>query len=269
MMIDGVISRDGMISAMDMGFTRGVGVFEVARAYQGRLLGLDRHLARLARSAELMDIPLAPLKNIRSWMETTTREGGDCMVRVLCTPGDEGAGPVPRTVVQKVAVPDFPDVMRLSTTVAHWHPAGADWGLSGVKSLSYAPNMTALFAAKKQGFDDTLLLSLDGVVLECPRSSVGWVRNGVIEFPSLELGILDSVTRQYVVEMAAEAGMVVETGFFDLAVLGEASEVFILSTAREVAPVVAVDDRRWEAGPVTAELAMLFDRRVQEELSLT
>jgi len=269
MMIDGVISGDGMISAMDMGFTRGVGVFEVARAYQGRLLGLDRHLARLTRSAELMDIPLAPLKDIRSWMETMAREGGDCLVRVVCTPGDEGAEPAPRTVVQKVAVPGLPDVMRLSTTVAHWHPAGAEWVLSGVKSLSYAPNMTALFTANKQGFDDTLLLSMGGVVLECPRSSVGWIRNDVIEFPSLELGVLDSVTRQYVVETAQEAGMVVETGFFDLAVLGEASEVFILSTALEVGPVVAVDDRRWETGPVTAELAMLFDRRVHEELSLT
>jgi branched-subunit amino acid aminotransferase/4-amino-4-deoxychorismate lyase len=269
MMIDGVASSDGMISAMDMGFTRGMGVFEVARAYQGRIFGIDRHLSRLVSSATSMDIPLKPLKDIRSWMETTAQEGGDCLVRVLCTPGDEGVDPVPMTVVQEVAVPTFPATMQLSTTVAHWQPAGAEWVLSGVKSLSYAPNMTALFAAKKLGFDDTLLLSLDGVVLECPRSSVGWVRNGIIEFPSLELGILDSITRQYVVETAQDAGMIVKTGVFDLSALHEASEVFILSTAREVAPVVALDDGRWEAGPMSAELGALFDRRVSEELSLT
>ena len=173
---------------------------------------------------------------------------------------------MPTTVVHWFPVPPIPPELRLSTTVAHWHPAGAEWELAGAKTLSYAPNMAALNAANSAGFDDTLLLSTDGVILECPRSAFGWVRDGVVEFPSLDLGVLDSITRQYVEEIVIEARIEVRTGIFDLSVLEDASEAFILSTAKEVAPVIQVGDVEWCAGQVTQGIAGLFRERVKAEV---
>ena len=116
------------------------------------------------------------------------------------------------------------------------------------------------------GFDDTVLLSIDGVILECPRSGFGWVRDGVVEFPSLDLGVLDSITRQFIEEIVVEVGYELRTGVFDISVLEDASEAFILSTAKEIASVVQVGDVKWEVGPITRDLLTLFGDRVRAEI---
>ncbi len=268
MLVNGDRVEHGKISAIDLGFTRGVGGFEVAKAYGGKILGLGRHLDRLENTACSLGMELAPREVLARWLEDMAAEGGDCLVRMLCSPGDEGVDSTPTTVVHWLPVPPSPLELRLSTTVAHWHPAGADWELAGAKTLSYAPNMAALNAANSAGFDDTLLLSAGGVILECPRSAFGWVRDGVIEFPSLDLGVLDSITRQYVEEIVTEARIEIRTGIFDLSVLEDASEAFILSTVKEVAPVIQVGDVEWVAGPVTKDIAGLYRERVKAEVGV-
>ena len=266
MLVNGQRVERGTISAVDIGFTRGVGGFEVARSYGGKILGLERHLDRLEITAASVGMELAPREALARWLNEMAAEGGDCLVRMLCSPGDEGADPVPTTVVHWFPLRSFPETMRLSTTVAHWHPAGIDWELAGAKTLSYAPNMAALDAAIAAGFDDTVLVSVDSVILECPRSGFGWVRDGAIEFPSLDLGVLDSITRQFVEEIVVEVGYELRTGVFDVSVLEDATEAFILSTAKEVASVVQVGDVKWEAGPITRDLITLFGDRVRAEI---
>ena len=266
--IDGVRvdPAEATISVFDLGLVRGLGVFEATKAYRGVPFALEAHLDRLARSAAANATPLADRADLERWSRDAAAASGDCILRLIATPGgtDSTLAP-PRTIILAEPVPDLPDHFRLATVSAPWHPAGADWGLAGAKTLSYGPNMHATATARAAGFDDALLVDRAGVVLEGPTASVGWVRDGVVHFPSFDLGVLASITRLVAEELLAGAGIEVVTGRFDLGELLAADEVVVLSTVKEVAPVVAVDAQDFAVGPLSAELADLFARRVVAE----
>ena len=84
---------------------------------------------------------------------------------------------------------------------------------------------------------------------------------GVLETPGLDLGILDSITRRVMLEMASELGLEVVQGTWDLGRLDDAEEAMALSTVREIQPVSAIGRRRFHEGPVTADLARLYYQR--------
>ena len=72
--------------------------------------------------------------------------------------------------------------------------------LDGIKSLSYAANMLASRLAREQGFDEALLVTPHGRVLEAPTSSIFWVQDGDVLTPPLDDHILASITRAAVIE---------------------------------------------------------------------
>ncbi len=241
---------------------RGDGCFEALRSYGGSLFGLAQHLARLARSAAALRIPLPPIPYIGEWTRQVAAEQGDGVIRIYVSLGEQGTN----VFVFASAMPDLVPEHRLFPLSVPWHPAGSPWELAGVKTLSYAPNMAATRAAQDAGYDDALLLSRDGIVLEGPTSSLLWAVDGVIETPSLDLGILESVTRSIALGHARELGIDVHEGGYPLSRLDDADEVAILSSTREVAPVVAVGERTFEPGPVTASLARAYRAAVRDVL---
>ena len=270
-MVEGrpIVYRNGRpvsasISIFDPIVGRGDGCFEAFCSYQGRPFGLAEHLARLTRSAEAMGIPLPPVPYIGEWARRAAAEQGDGIVRIYASPGTEEDGP--GLYVMAMPLPEFPAEYRLLPVSAPWHPGGADWELAGVKSLSYAPNMAAARAAEAAGFDDAVLISREGAVLEGPTLSVLWAVDGVVETPSLDLGILASVTRGIALFHARENDIEVREGRFPLERLAEASEVAVLSSVREVKPVLAVGDTAFEPGPVTAFLAQCYRTEVEKLL---
>jgi 4-amino-4-deoxychorismate lyase len=93
---------------------------------------------------------------------------------------------------------------------------------------------------------------------------VGWVTNGGIETPGLDLGILDSITRRVVFELVESLGVEISETRAPLARLDLADEVFAFSTIREVQPVTAVGERTYAVGPLTAALGRAFTALVGE-----
>jgi branched-subunit amino acid aminotransferase/4-amino-4-deoxychorismate lyase len=255
---------DGRIAVTDSSVLRGDGCFEVLKAYGGRLFALAEHLERLVASAAALRIELPETSQIEQWIAGVAAECGDCVVRVIVTrgPAISDDAPEPEVIVFAHDWDREPGPARLGLVRAPWHAAGVDWDLAGAKTLSYAPNMAATRNAKSSGFDDALLLTTDDIVLEGPTFSVAWVLDGLIETPSLDLGILDSITRRVVLEDARANGMDVVEGAWPLDRVREATEVMALSTVREVQPVSAVGEWSFLEGPVTSDLARLFGRRV-------
>jgi len=170
-----------------------------------------------------------------------------------------------RVIVLWEPVPESPGPVSVRPTPAPWQSGGTPWELMGAKTLSYAPNMAAWRTAGAEGFSDALLISRDGYVLEGPTFSVGWVVSGTVETPSLDLGILASITRMVAIEEAAGLGLTVTEGRFTLDRVLEADEVFALSTLKEVKPVDRVGSTRFAPGPVTGLLAAAYTARVQSE----
>jgi branched-chain amino acid aminotransferase len=136
--------------------------------------------------------------------------------------------------------------------------------LTGVKSLSYGANMQATRIAQARGADEALLVRPDGIVLEAPTSTIFWVTaGGGLRTPSLDAGILDSITRRQIVR-----ALDVDEGEFRLDDLLATSEAFLASTVREVQPVAAIDDQELEIpGPRTTEAAEAFQRSLRETIS--
>jgi branched-chain amino acid aminotransferase len=109
--------------------------------------------------------------------------------------------------------------------------------LNGVKSLSYAANMLASRRAAAEGYDEALMVRSDGVVLEGPTCSIFWVRDGRLQTPALETGILASITRRVILESVP-----VQEGSFQLQDALGADEAFLVSSARLAQPIAAIGE---------------------------
>lgn len=257
-----VDEANAVLDVRDHALLRGDGCFEAMRSYRGDIFASAEHLDRLEHSAAALRIDLPTRADLEAWVTKAAQDRGDAIIRLVATRGDAAdAGLPPQVIVYAEPVPERLVTLRVLTLVAPWHSAGTEWALAGVKSLSYAPNMSASREARERNFDDALLLSRDGVVLEGPTYTVAWVCDGRLETPALDLGILDSITRRHVLAAAAAIGVSVETGRYGLSRLEEADELMALSTVKEVTPITQVDGATIESGPITASLWEAFQLR--------
>lgn len=267
--IDGVrvSDADAAVSVFDWGLLRGFGVFEVIRSYDGRAFRLGPHLDRLERSAAALSIGLPGRSDLAAWVAECATAGGDCQVRIVVTGGgrDPLTEAASRAIVLWEPLPDFPDRLAVLPMHALWHPATDNGSFSGVKWTSYAPNMASTDKARRAGFDDALLLAEDSIVLEGPTFTIAWMSHGRLETPSLELGILASVTREVLIEAAGRLGVTVEQGSFPLDRVLEADDVLGLSTLKEVREISRIGEHDVGGGGFAEALAAEFHAIVVAE----
>ena len=256
---------DGRLSIFDDGLLRGDGCFEAIRSYEGRPFAVDEHYRRLAASAAALGIPVPAAIDLRDWIERVAAAGGDCIVRVVLTRGETVPGHASPSlcVVMSHSIPSVSPELSLLPVPAPWHPGGRPWELSGVKTISYAPNQASSRLARQSGYDDALLLSDSGTMLEGPTFSFAWVVDGVLETAGIDLGILDSITRRHVIADSGTLGIEVVEGRFDLSRLDIASEAMAISTVKQVAPVARIGDRTFAAGEVAASLNSVLSKRAR------
>ncbi len=253
--LDGEImpAAEAVIPATDEGLLRGDGVFEVIRVYDGRPFAMDAHMRRLERSATNLRLDI-DVEAVRADAYRLLAEAGagpqHAALRVVMTRGG-------RRLLLTEPLPAGPERLRLGTIT--YSPT---WILDGVKSLSYAANMLASRLAREQGYDEALLVTPHGRVLEAPTSSLFWVSGGQIVTPPLDDHILASITRALVIEVsgAEERPCALED-------LGTADEAFLASTTREVVPIASIDEREFEAaGPATRKVAAAVGERIRAQL---
>lgn len=269
-LIDGVAveAQDAVISVFDIGFQRGYGCFEAMRAYDGSIFRLEPHLDRLELSAAKLRLPTPDRDSIASWCRSVAETAGESVVRVFVSGGTDARvpGTDSRVVVFAEEAHRGSPALTVQSRTAPWHTDG-DWSeLTGAKALSYGFNLAASVAAQDDGFGDALLIGRKGHVLEGPTFSIGWISDGVFHTPGLEIGILESITRTVVIEVAGRLGMTVREGTYEFDDVMSADEVFAMSTVREVLPIVLIDDRAFAVGIGTTSLQDGFTALVDEEL---
>jgi branched-chain amino acid aminotransferase len=256
--VDGRITEraEALIPAADDGLLRGDGVFEVIRVYGGRPFALGEHLDRMQRSAAAIDLALERAA-FEAEIAALLAEFGaaDAQLRLVATRGG-------RRLAFTEDLPPYAAKERISLISVTYAPSVI---LNGVKSLSYAANMKAIRLAESRGADDAVLVRPDGTVLEAPTSSVFWVSaDGRLRTPSLDVGILASITRDRLIRE-----LDVDEGAYSLEELRGADEAFLASTVREVQPVAAVDERELAdcPGRRTREAAEAFAAILDRELA--
>ena len=254
-----VAPDDATVPALDHGITVGDGVFETMRTYDGVPFALDRHLARLARSAAGLGLTPPPVDVLeRAVGEVIAASAmAECRVRLTVT---AGAGPLGSgrvdgacTIVAAVAplepVPPVTDVITVPWVRNERSP------LAGLKTTSYADNVVALARAKDAGASEALFANTRDELCEGTGTNVFVVIDGRLLTPPLSSGCLAGVTRELVLECT---DAVEETLPYD--VLFTADEVFLTSTTREVQAVAHVDEHAvpQAPGPVTLAAAEAF-----------
>jgi len=236
------------LSPLDLALLRGEAVFETMRVYRGRPFRLGAHLQRLAASAAALQVTLPPGLEELVAEAVGACEGGDGMVRLVCTRGAEDEL-VSTAFVVVTEVPDGHEEQRrrglrvalLTLAADPLVRAAAPWLLAGVKSTSYAVNMAAQRAAQTRGADDAVFVGLGGELLEAPTANLWWRSGRVLHTPALDLGILAGVTRAVLIVLAPGAGYRIVEGVFTTDDLVAADEAFLTSSVREVMPVIQVD----------------------------
>ena len=254
--LDGVVmlASEATIPATDEGLLRGDGVFEVVALYEGQPFAFEEHLRRMERSAANLRLPL-DVEAVRADAWRLVAQAGTGpdheLLRIVVTRAGH------RLLLTEPA-PAMPETARLASVT--YSPTRV---LDGVKSLSYGANMLASRLARERGFDEALLVTPHGRVLEAPTSSIFWVADGELLTPPLDEHILASITRAMVIAAtgASERACTLEE------LLG-ADEAFLASTAREVQPVAAIDEHSFDApGPVTRQTAEVVESVIRERLA--
>jgi branched-chain amino acid aminotransferase len=253
--VDGRIgpTAEATVPMKDDGLYRGDGAFEVIRLYEGRPFALADHVDRLQRSAAAIELEFDRPALEREIEALLGEAGGpDGQLRLIVTRGG-------RRIAAIEPIPEHAATLKVATVT--YSPTVI---LNGVKSLSYAANMQSTRLAKAQGADEAVLVQPDGTVLEPPTSSIFWASaEGGLRTPALELGVLESITRDRLVR-----ALHVETGAWRVDDLRGAHEAFLASTTREIQAVAAIDGRALpEApGPRTREAQEAFAATLEREL---
>ncbi|MEJ7585496.1 MAG: aminotransferase class IV [Acidimicrobiales bacterium] len=253
------------MSALDHGLTVGDGVFETLKVVDGTPFAMTRHLARLRRSAEVLDlrVPMddAELRAAGAELIDASRarraEAGRLRITVTGGRGPLGSG---RDHVE-------PTILLATSEARPW-PATASvltvpWvrnersAVAGAKTTSYADNVVALAAAHAAGADEAIFANTVGALCEGTGTNVFVVSGSRVRTPALSSGCLAGVTRELLLEVIECE----ETDELTLDQLRGADEAFLTSSTRDVQAIATVDGVAIgpaAPGPHTAAAAVAF-----------
>jgi branched-chain amino acid aminotransferase len=269
--------RDARIHVLTHTLHYGMGVFEGIRAYNTdngtAIFRLPEHTTRLFNSAHIMrmTIPFSPEEINRACLEVVRENGLDsAYIRPVVFYGSEGMGL-------------RADNLKTHVAIAAWEwgtylgSEGLDKGIR-VRTSSYTRHhvnismckakanghyinsMLALQEAQDNGYDEALLLDIDGYVAEGTGENIFIVRKGVIYTPD-RTSALEGITRDTIFQLASECDYSVEEKRITRDEVYISDEAFFTGTAAEVTPIRELDNRRignGSKGPVTGKLQTLY-----------
>jgi branched-chain amino acid aminotransferase len=263
----------------------GYGIFEGTRCYKcvdgSAIFRLDDHLKRLFNSAHILglEIPFS-YDDLREAsceiLRVNNMEEGYLRHIVFMGEGEMGLGSMKNPI---------------QTVIAAW-PWGAYLGAEALKkgirlkTSSYVRLPVQAFPAKakvvgnyvnsilakrdalKAGYDEALMLDMQGYVAEGSGENIFLVNDNTLRTPPRSSSILNGITRDSIITLAREGGYAVQEETFLRDDVYIADEVFLTGTAAEVTPVREVDERiigAGKAGPVTLNLQKAFFAVVKGE----
>ena len=270
-----VPKEEAKVSVFDHGFLYGDGVFEGIRIYNGRIFKLKEHIERLYASAHAIDLkpPLTQEELLQATVETVRANNlRDGYIRIVISRGEGDLGldpkkcPNPTVVIIADKIAIYPEEvykkgMKIITVSTRRNSPQA---LNpNIKSLNYLNNILAKIEANRANVPEAIMLSIEGYVAEATGDNIFIVKNKTLITPPLHLGVLPGITRQTVIELAKERGIITEEKPFTLYDVYTADECFLTGTAAEIVPVVEVDGREINGG-VPGEITLLLMKDFHE-----
>ncbi len=267
----GVVDPDEpVVTADDLGLTRGDGCFDSARVVtdptgHATVVDLDGHLDRLAASARTMELANPPRDQWRALVVQAVAAWstpGEAVLKLVLTRGREwrpDAGPTALvTITSRGPAPASsagdggPPRTITAVTLSRGHPSDAftdaPWLLGGVKTLSYVVHAAATREARRRGADDVVFTSTDGYALDGPTSGLLVARDGaLLSTPTGGTGILESLTVAAIFGAARAEGHATHYELVPVEHLFTADAVWLVSSGRGPALITTLDGRTLRA----------------------
>jgi branched-chain amino acid aminotransferase len=269
--------REAKVHVLTHTLHYGMGVFEGVRAYETKdgsaIFRLEEHTNRLFNSAKIMNMDIGFSKDElnQAQKDAVVKNNLDsAYIRPMCFYGSEGMGL-------------RADGLKVHTIIAAWEWGsylGEDNMKNGIRirtssyarhhvnvamtkakaNGNYINSMLALQEALTDGYDEALMLDVDGFVAEGSGENIFIVRDGVVYTPDLT-SALAGITRNTVFELATDLGYKVIEKRITRDEVYIADEAFFTGTAAEITPIRELDNRPiglGVRGPVTEQLQSLY-----------
>ena len=258
-----------VMRAADHGMWQGSSVFDGARRFEGVTPDLDRHCARVNRSAEaLMLTPtVAPermVEIVREGLEGFA-PGEAVYIRPMywgihgsklgLVPSGEATGFA--VCLETVPMPEAGATTTLTRTRFR-RPVLEDAVVDAKAGCLYPNNARMLAEAQAKGFGNALVADAMGNVAESATSNVFVVRDGVVATPVANGTFLAGITRARHIANLRAAGVEVLETVLTFADVEAADEVFLSGNLAKVTPVTAFDDVSYQVGPVTRRVREMY-----------
>jgi branched-chain amino acid aminotransferase len=269
-----VPSVQARVSVLDYGFLFGYAAFETMRAYGGTIFRLDRHLERMAKSAEVLGLPLSK----RAWGKAAcsvveANRLQEARVRLVLSAGEGTLTPdlksCTRPTLLAIAVPYSPPGAEIYARgyrmiISSIH-RNSQSPLPGLKTANFLESLLARQEARRLGVEDALMLNDSGFLAEASSSNVFVLKNDRLKTPRLGSGILPGITRSLVLELANSLEIEVEETDISPTELLDADEVFISNSMIEIMPVGEINSRRigeGRASTMTSRLSEAYKKLI-------
>ena len=260
------------------GLHYGSGVFEGIRCYEAEngpaLFRVREHYERFHASADVygFKIPYSVEELTEATCELITRnEFNSCYVRPICFMGSGSLGVFPRNCPPEVSIMAWSWAAYLGAeglekgvriTVSPWRKFHSSMMPTTAKACGqYLNSLLAVSDAFARGFDEALLLDIDGKLAEGSGENLFIIKDGRVYTNKADDSILIGITRSAAIEIAKAEGFTVEAKSLELDDLLNADEAFFTGTAAEITPISEVDNEHigsGKRGPVTEKIQTIF-----------
>ncbi len=257
----------------------GTGVFEGIRSYavdgEPAIFRLDAHLDRFYQSAAVygLCIPFSPEQLTDAICGLIRRNGlVDSYIRPLAFMGAETLG-IRAECSTETAILAWPQMVHVSEqsrrrgarmTVSPYRKFDARVMPTTAKACGqYLNSRLATMEASRRGYDEALLLNIDGNVAEAAVANVFMVKGRTLRTNDEKSSILMGITRDSILQLATAEGFQTEVGAMTVNDLRSADEVFLCGTACEILPVAEIDGisiGNGAPGRITLQMRETFDR---------
>lgn len=240
-------------------------VFDGARAFEGVAPDLDRHCRRCIDSAEVLG--LAPPVTAGE-IEELSQDGigrfapGTALyIRPMFYAETGFVAPDPETTRFALTVheaPMPPDKGYSACLTSKRRPTPETAPTDAKASCLYPQNGLALREARNRGFDNGIMLDTLGHVAELATANIFMARDGEVHTPVPNRTFLNGITRQRVIGLLRDAGIVVHERVITMADMLAADEVFSTGNYGKVLPFTRIEDRNLQPGPIYKRARSLY-----------
>lgn len=257
--------RDAKLHVLTHGLHYASAVFEGERSYGGNIFRLRDHTNRLIHSAKLLgfEIPYSAEEIDAACKEVLAANNlTDAYVRPLAWRGSEMLAVSAQQTKIHLAIAAWPwpnlfgaDRMKgVTLGMAEWRRPDPRTAPTASKAAGlYMIGTLSKHAAEAEGFNDALMLTLDGRVAEATGANIFFGIDGALHTPTPDC-FLDGITRRSVMALARARQIPVHERDIMPEEMANATEVFLAGTAAEVTPVRQIGGLRFTPGKITETL---------------